>query len=64
MSLDDVLRLTQGSLVELDQREDEPLDVLANGRVVARGEVVVVDERFGLRITEIGTTEDRARTAG
>jgi flagellar motor switch protein FliN/FliY len=54
MNLDDVLRLTVGSIVELDQLEDEPLDVLANGRVVARGEVVVVDERFGLRITHIG----------
>lgn len=55
MSLDDVLSLTTGSIVELEQREDEPLEVLANGRVVARGEVVVVDERFGLRITQIGS---------
>jgi len=61
MSLDDILRLTQGSIVELDQRENEPLEVLANGRVIARGEVVVVDERFGLRITDIGSSEERIR---
>jgi len=60
MTLDDVLRLAQGSVVELDQREDEALEVLANGRVVARGEIVVVDERFGLRITEIGSVEGPA----
>jgi flagellar motor switch protein FliN/FliY len=61
MPLDDVLRLAPGAIVELDRGEDEPLDVLANGRVIARGEVVVVDERFGLRITEIGSREERLR---
>jgi len=59
MNLDEVLRLSPGAIVELDQREDEPLEVLANGRVVARGEVVVVDERFGLKITEIGSSSER-----
>lgn len=63
MALDDVLRLSAGSIVELDHGEDEPLEVLANGRVIARGEVVVVDERFGLRITEIGSTEERLRAS-
>ncbi|MFN8179548.1 MAG: flagellar motor switch protein FliN [bacterium] len=63
MSLDDVLRLAPGSVVELDRSEDEPLEVLANGRVIARGEVVVVDERFGLRITEIGSAEERLRAS-
>lgn len=62
MRLDDVLRLTAGSVVELDQREDEPLEVLANGRVVAHGEVVVIDERFGLRITQVGSVEERVRS--
>ena len=61
MNLEEVLRLTPGSILELDRREEEPLEVLANGRVIARGEVVVVDERFGLRITEIGTSEERLR---
>lgn len=63
MLLDDILRLTPGAIVELDRGEDEPLDVIANGRVIARGEVVVVDERFGLRITEIGTPEERIRAS-
>jgi flagellar motor switch protein FliN len=62
MTLDDVLRLAAGSVVELDRREDEPLEILANGRVVARGEVVVVDERFAVRITGIGAPEERVRT--
>jgi flagellar motor switch protein FliN/FliY len=46
-------------VIELEQREEEPLEVVANGRVVARGEVVVVDERFGVRITEIVTARER-----
>lgn len=61
MNLGEILRLTQGSIVELDQREEAPLEVLANGHVIARGEVVVVDERFGLRITEIGSSSERIR---
>ena len=64
MSLDDVLRIAPGAILELDRREEEPFEVLANGRVIARGEVVVVDERFGLRITEIGTSSERLRAAG
>lgn len=63
LPLDDVLRLAPGAIVELDRGEDEPLEVLANGRVIARGEVVVVDERFGLRITEIGSPEERLRAS-
>lgn len=63
MPLEDLLRLSPGSIVELDHGEDEPLEVLANGRVIAHGEVVVVDERFGLRITEIGSREDRIRAS-
>ncbi len=61
MNLDELLRLTPGAILELNRREEEPLEVLANEQVVARGEVVVVDERFGLRITEIGSSEDRLR---
>jgi flagellar motor switch protein FliN/FliY len=59
MSLDELLHLIPGSVIELEQREEEPLEVLANGRVVARGEVVVVDERFGVRITEIVAARER-----
>ena len=64
MNLEDVLRISPGAILELDRREDELLEVLANGRVIARGEVVVVDERFGLRITEIGSFSDRIEAAG
>ena len=59
MNLDEILRLSPGAIVELDQREEEPLEVVANGRVIARGEVVVVDERFGLRITDVGSSGER-----
>jgi flagellar motor switch protein FliN len=59
MALDELLHLIPGSVIELQQREEEPLEVLANGRVVARGEVVVVDERFGVRITEIVASRER-----
>jgi flagellar motor switch protein FliN/FliY len=62
MNLDELLQLTPGSILELDRRENEPLDVLSNGQVVARGEVVAVDDRFGLRITEIGPPSERIRT--
>ena len=61
MNLDEVLKLSAGAIVELDQRDDEPLEVIANGKVIAHGEVVVVDERFGLRISKIGSSSDRLR---
>jgi flagellar motor switch protein FliN len=61
MRLEEILRLTPGAILELDQREEAPLEVLANGHVIARGEVVVLDERFGLRITEIGSSEERLK---
>jgi flagellar motor switch protein FliN/FliY len=53
MMVRDVLQLGPGSVVELDKLGGEPVDVLVNGRLIARGEVVVVDENFGVRITEI-----------
>ncbi len=64
MNLEDILRITPGAILELDRREEDAFEVLANGRVIARGEVVVVDERFGLRITEIGSSSERLRIAG
>jgi flagellar motor switch protein FliN/FliY len=64
MKLEEVLRIAPGAILELDRTEEEPLEVLANGRVIARGQVVVVDERFGLRITEIGSSSERLRAAG
>ncbi|MCX6835805.1 MAG: flagellar motor switch protein FliN [candidate division Zixibacteria bacterium] len=61
MSIADILGLGPGSVVELNKLAGEPVDLLVNQRVVARGEVVVVDENFGLRITQLMTPEERLR---
>jgi flagellar motor switch protein FliN/FliY len=53
MRVGDVLKLGKGSIVELDRAAGEPVDVLVNRRLVARGEVVAIDERFGVRLTEV-----------
>jgi len=55
----DILELTPGSVVELDKLAGEPVDILANGKLIARGEVVVIDENFGVRITDIVTPLER-----
>jgi len=57
----DVLQLAQGSVVELDGLAGEPLDVVVNGCLIAQGEVGVVNERFGIRLTDIVTPTERAR---
>ncbi|MBS4213037.1 MULTISPECIES: flagellar motor switch protein FliN [Neobacillus] len=51
--INEILELTQGSIIELDRVSGEPVDVLINGKIVAKGEVVVIDDYFGIRITEI-----------
>jgi flagellar motor switch protein FliN/FliY len=56
----DILELTPGSVVELDKLAGEPVDVLVNGKLIAKGEVVVIDENFGVRITDIITPLERA----
>lgn len=61
MSIRELLRLTQGSVVKLDRPGGDPLDILVNGCLVARGEVVVINERFGVRITDIVSQEERIR---
>jgi flagellar motor switch protein FliN/FliY len=53
MSLDEVLRLVPGSVIALDKKAEEPVDLRVNGKLVARGEVVLVDDVYGLRITQI-----------
>ena len=53
MSLKELLKLEQGSVVELQRMVDEPMDVLVNGTLVAHGEVVVIDDTFGVRLTDI-----------
>lgn len=53
MTLKEILKLGPGSVVPLDKRADEPLDLRVNGKLVARGEVVLVDDVYGLRVTQI-----------
>jgi flagellar motor switch protein FliN/FliY len=53
MTLGDALALAPGSIVTLDRPTDQPVDLLVNGRPIARGEVIAVDDEFGLRVTEI-----------
>jgi flagellar motor switch protein FliN/FliY len=60
----DILNLGTGSLVELDKLAEEPVEILVNGKKVAYGEVVVVDENFGVRITSIVSNEERVRSLG
>ena len=55
----DLLRLNEGSVVELERLAGDPLDILANGTIIARGEVVMVGERFGIRFSEIVSPEKR-----
>jgi flagellar motor switch protein FliN/FliY len=58
----DLLQLGQGSVLELDKLAGEPLEVLVNGKLVARGEVVVVNEKFGVRLTDIISPLERIET--
>jgi flagellar motor switch protein FliN/FliY len=60
MSVSQLLKLGQGSVLELDRRVGEAIDIYVNNRLVARGEVVVVDERLGVTMTEIIKSEDTA----
>ena len=56
-----ILQLAQGSVVELEALAGEPMDVLVNGYLIAQGEVVVVNEKFGIRLTDIVTPSERMR---
>lgn len=56
-----ILQLAQGSVIELDGLAGEPMDVLVNGALIAQGEVVVVNDKFGIRLTDIITPSERAR---
>jgi flagellar motor switch protein FliN len=59
MIIQDILELTAGKVIELDRLAGEPLDILVNGKLLAKGEVVVVDENFGVRITSIVDAKTR-----
>ena len=58
----DILALTRGSLIELNKLAEEPVDIFINGKRIAHGEVVVVDENFGVKIIEIASGEDRVKS--
>ena len=62
ISVRNLLGLTQGSVVELDKLAGEPLDVLVNGTLVAHGEVVVVNEKFGIRLLDVVSPEKRVES--
>lgn len=56
-----LLQLNQGSIIELDRLAGEPLDVLVNGTLIARGEVVVINEKFGIRLTDVISPAERLK---
>lgn len=64
MLVREVVELSSGSIVEIDKAAGEPVDVMVNGRLVARGEVVVIEDNFGVRITEILTPQERLNRLG
>jgi flagellar motor switch protein FliN/FliY len=59
-NISEILGISMGSVIELDKMAGEPVDVLVNGKLIAKGEVVVIDENFGVRITEILNTAPKA----
>ena len=61
LKIRDLLRLNEGSVVELERLAGDPLDILANGVPIAKGEVVMVGERFGVRFTEVTSPEDTVK---
>ena len=62
LTIRDLLRLNEGSVIELDRMAGDPLDVLVNGTLIAKGEVVMVGERFGIRFGQIIDPEKRAES--
>ncbi|MCP3925926.1 MAG: flagellar motor switch protein FliN, partial [Desulfobacterales bacterium] len=64
MLVNDLLQLGQGSIIELNKLAGEPLEIYINTKLVARGEVVVVNEKFGVRLTDIITPMERVRSLG
>ncbi len=64
MLVNDLLQLGQGSIIELNKLAGEPLEVFVNKKLVARGEVVVVNEKFGVRLTDIVSPAERVKSLG
>lgn len=61
INIRNLLQLTQGSVIELDRMAGEPMDVMVNGTLIAHGEVVVVNEKFGIRLTDVISPAERVR---
>ena len=64
MKIAEILGLRNGSVIELDRLAGEPADILINGTLIARGEVVVVDEKFGVRVIEVVSRAKRIASLG
>jgi len=64
INIRNLLQLNQGSVIELDRLAGEPLDVLVNGTLIAHGEVVVVNEKFGIRLTDVISPTERIKKLG
>lgn len=64
MTIGQLLKLSQGSLIELNRKATEPMDVTVNGTLFARGEIVVVDEKFGIRLIDVVSPADRISKIG
>ena len=62
LKIRDLLRLNEGSVVELERLAGDPLDILANGTIIAKGEVVMIGERFGIRFTEVVDPKERVKS--
>ena len=63
LTLGEILNLGPGSVVELDNLVEEPVDIKVNGKLVAKGEIVIVEEKFGVKITDIVEKEERVKKA-
>ena len=64
MIVNDLLQLGQGSIIELNKPAGEPVEIYINNKLIARGEVVVVDEKFGIRVTDIISPLERVKSLG
>lgn len=63
LTLGEILNLSPGSMVELDNLVEEPVDIKVNGKLVAKGELVVVEDKFGVKLTDIVEREERVKRA-
>ena len=60
----ELVKLVEGSVIALDRESNDPMDVLVNGKLIARGEIVIVDDQFGVRLTDVVSPVERIETIG